>query len=105
MKKLKEIQLASGSWKIDGPIFSFAFGKFLTPKVDILVPGYNTISCHSFRAAIPAAIANFLDKTFVSEVKEWGSWKGDSLERYTRLKKDKRRELFAKVVHILSWKS
>ena len=79
------------------------------PTVCCLLDDYcdvnHKITGHSFRAAIPAAIANFLDKTFVSEVKEWGSWKGDSLERYTRLKKDKRRELFAKVVHILSWKS
>jgi hypothetical protein len=63
---------------------------------DILDPKVSTLSMHSFRAGIPSAISAFPDRKYVSEVKEWGNWKGDSYLSYTRLSQSKKNDYLQK---------
>ena len=88
-------------FSLDSPVFLFKSNKFLTTKklitvlkellCDLYVPGLNTISCHSFRAAIPSAISGHPNKIVVTDLKEWGNWKGDSLWKYTKNFRDHRK--------------
>jgi hypothetical protein len=100
-----------GKYSPLNPVFMFKSGVCLTPTVfnrllrelfsDVVDQNVSTISMHSFRAGIPSAISAFPYKMYVSEVKEWGNWKGDSYLRYTRLPQSKKRCLFQKVSHVL----
>ena len=111
LKRLASNKCASGSYNLGSPVFQFESGKNLTTNKlnqilkdmlqDIYVPGENSISCHSFRAAIPTAINLYPDRTFVSDVKEWGSWKGESYLKYIRQPKEQRKLLFEKVKTVL----
>lgn len=110
-RKLEEMAVEQGLFGRDRPVFTMSDGSFLTTTKlnallknflqDIFIHGINTITCHSFRSAIPSAIAKFPEKTFVADVKEWGNWKSESFQKYTRLKKDKRKFLYSKIVHVL----
>jgi hypothetical protein len=93
------------------PVFMYKSGVCVTPVnfnklmkelfTDILDPNVSVLSMHSFRAGIPSAISAFPDRDYVSEVKEWGNWKGDSYLSYTRLPQSKKKCLFNKVCTVL----
>ena len=92
------------------PVFVFPSGKILTVKIingllEKLMSKFCTkeqkITCHSFRAAIPSAIASHPDKVTVNEVKEWGKWSSDSYKKYTRQEREKDRVMFYKAVNML----
>jgi hypothetical protein len=112
LTKLKEMAIAEGKFSMNSPVFTFASGKFLTTcklnqilrelLKDIYVPGVSSISAHSFRAAIPSAIGAFPDRMLVSELKDWGNWKGDSYKVYVRMRKSQRKAIFKKVSYVLT---
>lgn len=109
---LKDLAVKKGLYDPEAPVFRFENGKFLTNAKlneilrtllqDIFDKNIDSISCHSFRAAIPSAIAAFPDKMFVSEVKEWGGWNSDAYKTYCKLEKSKRKVLHDKIVTVIS---
>ena len=60
------------------------------------------ITGHSFRAALPSALANRPDIASDEDVKKWGRWDSGCFKKYTRLDPYKRRFIFNKVVSALN---
>jgi len=99
------------NFSMSDPVFLFESGKGLTTRkfnevlsyalAEICDPETDFFSCHSFRAAIPSIIANYPDKSFTKDIKDWGRWKGDSFLLYTRTISNKRKFLFSKISVIL----
>jgi hypothetical protein len=93
------------------PVFTFDSGKFLTVKTfsetikELLKPYLGAksdlITGHSFRAGIPAAIANHPDLLSNDDVCKWGRWSSASFKIYTRLKMSARRAIFEKLLSAL----
>ena len=94
------------------PVFSFSSGKNLTPKefnstISCLLSSHlrddsSNISGHSFRAAIPSALARFPELASSDEIMGWGRWRSDAFLSYTRLKVDQKRKIFSKILTVLS---
>ena len=110
VKELCEMCKKRGFFEEKKPVFRFHSGIFLTTKtmneiLEKLLKELNTgstkITCHSFRAAIPSAIAAHPDKVTVQEVKDWGKWRSDSYKKYTRQDREKDRVLFYKTLNLL----
>jgi len=110
LRTLETISKETGVYERKDPIFKFKSGNFLTVQtmnnvIENLLSQFtdekNTLSCHSFRAAIPSAIAAHPNKVTVAEVKEWGQWHSDSYKKYTRQERDKNREMFYKTISLL----
>jgi hypothetical protein len=111
LKQLKCIAEQNNLYKQNLPVFMFKSGLCLTPTMfnslikdlfsDMLDPNVSMLSMHSFRAGIPSAISAYPDREYVSEIKEWGNWKGDSYLSYTRLPQSKKKRLFSKVCTVL----
>jgi len=92
------------------PVFSFENGMLLT--VDSFVtciqelltpylgPDAKHIQGHSFRAAIPSAMADFPELADNEEIKSFGRWCSDSFQLYTRLQLNKKRSIFKKIMTI-----
>lgn len=94
----------------DKPVFMFSSGKFLTTEklnkvLDSLLakhlPQGVKISGHSFRAAIPTAVATHPNKVTTEELKQWGKWESDSYKLYTKNDYSSMRKLFSQVENIL----
>jgi len=95
---------------IDGnkPVFSFKSGKLLTADAlikcvrELLQPHIGSevegIHGHSFRAGLPAAMADCPDIANNEDVKSWGRWNSRSFLLYTRLKFNMRRAIFNKIL-------
>lgn len=110
LKKLKDLNLRYNTYNEKNPVFRFKSGTFLTTEkmneiLDSFLSNFtdanHKISCHSFRAAIPSAMASHPDSCTAKEIQEWGQWHSDSFERYTRLERDKKRKLFYKSIALL----
>jgi len=110
LNTLRKMSLEYEIFDMKKPIFQFKTGFYLTvEKMNEIIGSMlrqftddkNTLSCHSFRAAIPSAIASHPNKVTVAEVKEWGHWHSDSFRRYTRQEKEKNRKIFYKAVGLL----
>jgi hypothetical protein len=96
----------------DKPVFAFATGKLLTSKklnetLEVLLRPYlgdqaAMIKGHSFRAAIPAAMAENPNMASEDDLKSWGRWNSNSFRLYTRLKLNKKRNIFNKITSILN---
>jgi hypothetical protein len=111
---LKKICLARGNASnISGqPVFAFSSGKLLTSRKlnelleTLLKPhlGHQAalIQGHSFRAALPSAMANNPDMAGAEDIKSWGRWSSDSFKLYTRLKLNQKRNIFDKITSILN---
>jgi hypothetical protein len=94
------------------PVFMFSNGKLLTPKQfnislrSLLEPIFGKdalfFSSHSFRAAIPAALADHPMIASKEEVMGWGRWDSKAFEKYTRLKRNKRKETFENLWLVLN---
>ena len=98
----------------DTPVFQFANGTPLTCKkfnetLSLLLTPHigihaKQITCHSFRAGIPSALARFPSIANLTDIKGWARWNGNDHFRYTRLKVDERRYTFSKIMHIFGSK-
>ena len=97
------------------PVFAFENGKLLTAvsfnlcirnllKKHLGVKSME-LSSHSFRAAIPSALAKFPDKSVKDNIKDWGRWDSPCFLRYTRHKMDQRRKIFDSVCTVLLYRS
>jgi hypothetical protein len=94
------------------PVFKFANGRLLNPRVlnntiqcllsEVIGPTANLISGHSFRAALPSAMANDPVATKDVDIKNWGRWSSESYLVYTRLKFRQKKLLFDKIVNVLN---
>ncbi len=94
------------------PVFCFDSGNCLTPQkfnrsLKLLLRGHlgenaGDITGHSFRAAVPAALARFPELSSSDEIMGSGRWKSDAFLSYTRLKEDQKRKIFQKVLYSLS---
>jgi len=62
------------------------------------------ITGHSFRAALPAALANDPKIANDSDIKKWGRWSSESYLLYTRLKFKQKQMLFTKITAVLNKK-
>ena len=90
------------------PVFQFENGKNLTQRifsstvVSLLERHVGSeaknFSGHSFRAAIPSALANTPDLASDSDIMMWGRWSSESYKCYTRLKHNARKAIFEKIV-------
>ena len=90
------------------PVFSFESGKLLTAEKligcirDLLRPHIGDevagIQGHSFRAGLPAAMADCPEIANNDDVKSWGRWNSDSFLLYTRLKFNMRKAIFDKIM-------
>jgi hypothetical protein len=97
---------------ISQPVFAFSSGKLLTSRklnemLEILLKPHlgqqaALIQGHSFRAALPSAMANNPDMAGVEDIKSWGRWSSDSFKLYTRLKLNQKRNIFDKITSILN---
>ena len=92
------------------PVFSFKSGKPVTTTclnavlldlIPDLCDDKGKISCHSFRAGIPSMLAAHPNFSNIHEILEWGRWESDSFKRYTKNERDRKRELFKKIVMLL----
>ena len=105
-----EIQRACGLGRPQDPVFAFPSGKFLTTAgfnailkvlmADICDFQRDSISGHSFRAAIPSALSRFPDLMSSDDVKGWGRWNSECYQRYTRLKVEQKMAIFQKIITI-----
>jgi hypothetical protein len=92
----------------DLPVFQFANGVNLSPKVFTstvvsllerhIGGAAKNFSGHSFRAAIPSALANSPNLASDSDIMLWGRWSNESYKAYVRLKHNARKEIFNKIV-------
>jgi hypothetical protein len=110
---LKQLKLNKGK-DVDRnlPVFTFENGVYLTSeKLTTAVKsllgthiGHNSahITGHSFRAGIPAALANHPNLASDDEIKRWGRWSSDSYQAYTRLKFKSRKAIFDKITTAFS---
>jgi hypothetical protein len=90
------------------PVFSFSSTKFLSTQVftktlrSLLVPHLgqkaNELSGHSFRAGIPATIANHPSLLSNDDVCKWGRWSSSCYQAYTRLKLSAKKGIFKKLL-------
>jgi hypothetical protein len=96
----------------NSPVFQFSSGKLLTPNMfnaclrDLLRPLIGSeadcLSAHSFRAALPSALATDPTAVLSTDLKLWGRWHSSSYSLYTRLKFDQRKSLFDKICFVLN---
>jgi hypothetical protein len=93
------------------PVFTFESGKFLTVQglnnilrqllADVVDPERDSITCHSFRAAVPSALMKHPSLASSDDVKGWGRWSSEAYQKYTRLKTDQKRGIFQKIMAVL----
>jgi hypothetical protein len=96
------------------PVFLFSPNCYLTTSQFnktlrvLLKPHLGTVvtnvSGHSFRAAIPAAIANHPELLSSDDVCKWGRWSSASYQSYTRLKLSARKAIFNKLLSMFKLK-
>jgi hypothetical protein len=95
------------------PVYRFENGK-LTPKIFkttvVSLLGRHiggeakSFSGHSFRTAIPSALANTPNLASDSDIMMWGRWFSDSYRVYTRLKHNARKAIFENIVSMFNLK-
>lgn len=103
-------KMSADAVKNNKPVFSFCTGKLLTRDIFInsvqnilsLYIGQEAkgIQGHSFRAGIPAAMADCPGLAEDEEIKCWGRWNSDSFLLYTRLQSNKKRAIFEKIMSL-----
>ena len=108
LKKLKKVSNGSE----DEPVFKFGNNSFFTSKKlngyiqSFLSPHLGEDAkfyfCHSFRGALPSALAAIPNMDNDPSIKKWGRWNSDAFERYVRLSHIAKSELFKKFVLALN---
>jgi hypothetical protein len=112
MKSLARLRDLNPDRRPGDPVFQFDSGKLLTSGNLNLVLGQllkphlgeqaKRIQGHSFRAAIPSALANNPDLAGEDDIKSWGRWSSDSFRLYTRLQHNQKRIIFNKITSALN---
>jgi hypothetical protein len=92
--------LRKGITNTNEPVFKFSSGKLLSPATfnrilknllfTVLSLEENVFSSHSFRAAIPAALAENPLLASREDLANWGRWDSTAYLKYTRLKYSQR---------------
>jgi len=111
---MKMLYLSRGkNVKINSPVFRFESGKMLTPTfltstMRVLLHPHigaaaDQLSGHSFRAAIPSALANNDMLATDEEIKLWGRWGSPSYKKYVKLEMKRRKAIFVKITSSLSY--
>jgi hypothetical protein len=105
-------QKEAGLGGLESAVFTYATGKQLTREglnaalKTLLEPLFDftegSISCHSFRAALPSALAARPQQVSAEDIKNWGRWSSDAYQTYTRLKHQQKRELYSKIINTLT---
>ena len=100
------------SLSMDQPVFMSSSGTVLTTaKLNKIIRSMLSLSlgdhgslfsCHSFRAAIPAVLAQHPDIASSDMIMGWGRWKSSAYMSYTRLKSAQRKLVFSKIADILN---
>jgi hypothetical protein len=111
LKRMYWQQKEAGHGGLGQAVFTFTTGKQLTREglnaalKTLLSPIFNfeegSISCHSFRAALPSALAARPSEVSAEDIKNWGRWKSDAYQGYTRLKHQQKQELYQKITRSL----
>jgi hypothetical protein len=93
------------------PVFTFENGVFLTKESlnktlhSLLLPILGTTAYqytgHSFRAALPSALASCPDLVADDQIKKWGRWSTDCFKLYTRLQRKQKFHIFHKILSAL----
>jgi hypothetical protein len=93
------------------PVFMFPEGHCLTLNcMNMLIKSLmypvlgeyaNYLSCHSFRSAIPSALGKIIEPGGGEDTKDWGRWSSSAYLLYSRLKLDRKKAIFAKVIQAL----
>lgn len=112
LTKLRNMCMCNNQIIAHNPVFMFDTGKLLTSvKLNstlepLLRPYLGGQACsiqgHSFRAAIPSAMANNPNLAQEDDIKSWGRWSSDSFKLYTRLQHNQKRVLFNKITSVLN---
>jgi hypothetical protein len=112
IKALKVLKDCANNFNPKLPVFMFDNGCFLTKDVlnttlhTLLYPVLGSsafeYSGHSFRAALPSAMAGCPDLADDEQVKLWGRWTSGSFKSYTRLKTSQKKFLFEKILMALN---
>ena len=110
LRKHFTMQQECGRGSPQHPVFIYPSGKNLTPSgfnsslrillADICDFQRDTISGHSFRAAVPSALSRFPDLMSSDDVKGWGRWSSECYQRYTRLKTEQKAQIFKKIMAV-----
>jgi len=95
----------------DVPVFRFDSGKLLTQEnfnktlkfllKPIVGSSASEYTSHSLRAAIPSALDKFPHLSSDEDVQSWGRWDSPCFKRYTRLQKNKKKEIFSRISEAL----
>ena len=110
MDRLESLSKLENIYNPDLPVFGFK-SKFLTVnKLNIILKnflsdfntdGMSGFSCHSFRSAIPNLLSSHPTDSSIEDIKQWGGWDSTSYKKYTKNDRDRRKELFGKVVSLM----
>ncbi len=112
---VKSLTFLQSLFKINNserPVFMFDSGKLLTKQNfnttlqqllarDIGKFGYK-ITGHSFRQAIPTALANFPELVKDNHIMGWGRWCSSAYLSYTKLQLSQKKCIFAKIASVLN---
>jgi hypothetical protein len=106
LKKLK--MLSKFSSDPNSPVFRFEDGTLLSSYllnktlVDLLTPQLGDkarmFSGHSFRAAVPSALASSPDIASDNDIMNWGRWSSQSYKLYMRLNSNQKRHIYRKMI-------
>ena len=108
--KLRRMAESEGIWSKDKPVFSFKSGKYLTKAklnswlatlLSDFTDSQNSITGHSFRAAIPSLLAANPDISSTMDIQLWGGWTSESFKLYTKNEREKKKIVFKKIVTCL----
>jgi len=112
LRRQFDCQKNIGRGGMSDPVFCFPSGKYMTPAAfnsalrtllsDICDYKRDTITGHSFRAGIPSVVARCPELMSSDDVKNWGRWASGTYQRYTRLKNEEKKQIFRKIVLILT---
>jgi len=80
-------------------VFSKTIGSLMAKRIGA---AGGRILGHSFRAGIPASLANNPDIANNEMVMGWGRWKSSAYNCYTRLKLNQKKKIFSKITLVLN---
>jgi hypothetical protein len=111
VKALKHLKSMSQHCTPDTPVFTLENGCLLTPArintalqlllTPVIGDSARMITGHSFRAALPSALASQPEIASSEDIRIWGRWNSNSYALYTRLKLNQKREIFNKIISVL----